>query len=189
MKLLNNKNTNKVSTEKTIYLFGNPVKIKRYLSYNEWVATINAIAGFVFSGNGDTIDTYQPHNLEFARRYSIAYAYADLSSLKKEAELTVEDVWDILTRTDLIDEIIDFVGDDIFKIYDAADEAINARVIYLTNKTDLNALISKFTDKIDSFGQQFSNIDAAELLNVMKKFQGMSSDKIMDSIVRVAEGK
>jgi hypothetical protein len=89
--------------------------------------------------------------------------------------------------TRLIDEIINFVGDDVFKIYAAANEAINAKVLYLTNKTDLNELINKVSLKLDALSSKFGNVDGAEMLNILKKFQSITNENILDSIVRVSE--
>lgn len=192
MKIINMKTTAKMKY-KTIKIVedGKPlnVRIKKKVSFFEWMAMVSGIVDFVFDGELEIIDGYKPEQLAFAQRFIIIKGFTDYNFPEFDGnEETFEKIWSVIKHTKLYDAVAKYASHDVNEILVEANSKIQAKVSYLSNKTDINALIDKFSKGLDSFSTQFNNVDAQEVLGLVKKLNGVSADKIIDSMVKSVKG-
>lgn len=166
----------------TIYGKKHKVHIKKKLGLEAWVGAIDSIIDFVFINNTGSINDYAPSFLEFARRITIIDSFTDLKI--SQLEPNADKLWEIAINSGLYEKILKYAKPDVDKILEAADRGINARVSYLQNKTDINALISRFADSTDEFGKNFTTKDATDILALLKKFGNMDTDSIVSAIMK-----
>ena len=154
------------------------VHIRKKVSFYSWIAMVQEIVGFAFDDKLEIIDGFQPQNLAYAKKY----AFPEITNE------SIEDIWQIVNYSGLYDVVASFAKRDVNEILAEADKMIQAKVDYLSNKTDLNALIDKFSKGLDSFSSQFTNMDANDVLEMVKKLQGVSADDIIGSMVKSIKG-
>lgn len=162
------------------------VHIKKHPSLEEWMVMVETIASLVFNSELETIDGYSSSVLEFARRSALIQGFTDF---KIGEDVAPEHFWIITVESGLYDKIICYSKHDATKILEAADKAIEAKIGYLQNKTDINSFINKMTDKIDEFGKSFTKADATDIMSVVKKLSGMNTDGIVDAIMKTVSDK
>ena len=192
MKIINTKTTAKMKY-KTIKIVedGKPlnVHIKKNVSFFEWMTMVGGIVDFVFDDELEIIDGYKPEQLAFAQRFIIIKGFTDYNFPEFDGnDSTLENIWNVIKYTKLYDEVVKYASHDINEILAEANNKIQAKVSYLANKTDTNALIDKFSKGLDSFSTQFNNVDAQEVLGLVKKLNGVSADSIIDSMVKSVKG-
>jgi hypothetical protein len=163
------------------------VHIRKKVSFYSWIAMVQEIVGFAFDDKLEIIDGFQPQNLAYAKKYAIIKGFTDYEFPEITNE-SIEDIWQIVNYSGLYDVVASFAKRDVNEILAEADKMIQAKVDYLSNKTDLNALIDKFSKGLDSFSSQFTNMDANDVLEMVKKLQGVSADDIIGSMVKSIKG-
>lgn len=163
------------------------VHIKNKVSFYEWIAMVQEIVSFAFDDKLEIIDGFQPQNLVYAKKYAIIKGFTDYK-FPEITNTTIEKIWEIVNYSGLYDVVASFAKRDVDEILVEADKMIQAKVDYLSNKTDLNALIDKFSKGLDSFSSQFTNLDASDVLEVVKKLQGVSAEDIIGTMVKSIKG-
>lgn len=155
------------------------VKVTPLLPFGKRAEMINDIVGLVFGYDNNTINNYCPQYIKLAKRYVLVEYYTDY-----KLPQVLDDAWVILNYTSLYDDVLACLGDDIFDIFNEADEAIAARRGYLENKTDINALAEKLISGLENVGTQFSNIDLNSLMEILKNFSQTSPEDLVKSILK-----
>lgn len=91
------------------------------IPYTKRTVLISELVALNFAGDASHINDYMPSALEFARKYTIVRYYSDL-----KLPTNLDELWLILNHTSIFQDIYDFVGNDIDKIFDEADNYFNS---------------------------------------------------------------
>ena len=106
---------------------------------------VNEIYQGVFMGGKNTTEDYVPEYLNFLRMYYTIKYFTDF-----ELPENLEDAWALLSATNLYYDVYHVLGMTLQTIFDEADNKIETRRLYLSNRSDINSMISKIAEKIDS---------------------------------------
>ncbi len=137
---------------------------------------IRQIYDFVFVDGADVIEQYNPSLTEFAIRYCVIKELTNL-----ELPDNIEDIWKVLRYTDIFPDVWDVCGGALSEVIEDAKRLIDVRLAYLKNKTDINALVSKLTEKIGKMSMDLSDVDISKLIDM---FQGLPKDGNMSDMVK-----
>lgn len=161
------------------------VTVNPILPFAKRAEMVRAIAGIVFINKGEHINDYMPEYTKLAKKIIIISYYTDFK-LPKD----VNDAWLVLNNTTLFDDVAKIIGKDVEEIFEEADELIEARKNYLINKTDLNSFLAKISEKMDSFGSQFTEQDLHSIMEMMGKLpQNLSPESLVKAVAAVEEEK
>lgn len=161
------------------------IVVNPVLPFAKRAEMVRAIAGIVFINKGEHINDYMPEYTKLAKKITIISYYTDFK-LPKD----VNDAWLVLNNTTLFDDVAKIIGKDVEEIFEEADELIEARKNYLINKTDLNSFLAKISEKIDSFGSQFTEQDLRSVMKMMEKLpQNLSPESVVKAVAAVEEEK
>lgn len=161
------------------------IKVSPILPFAKRAEMVRAIAGIVFINKGEHINDYMPEYTKLAKKITIISYYTDFK-LPKD----VNDAWLVLNNTTLFDDVAKIIGKDVEEIFEEADELIETRKNYLINKTDLNSFLAKISEKIDSFGSQFTEQDLRTVMKMMEKLpQDLSPESVVKAVAAVEEEK
>lgn len=150
------------------------VKVYAAIPYKERTAMVLGIVDFVFKGKDD-VDQYTPSSLEFAKRYMTIKHYTDL-----EMPSDLDEAWLVLNHTTIYDDVVNFVGDDIQRVFEEASKSIEARVHYMENKTDMNRFLQSITKMVELYGVNFKGVEAETFVKALKNIGNMSQQKIVE---------
>lgn len=157
------------------------ITVNPVLPFAKRAEMVRAIAGIVFINKGEHINDYMPEYTKLAKKITIISYYTDFK-LPKD----VNDAWLVLNNTTLFDDVAKIIGKDVEEIFEEADELIEARKNYLINKTDLNSFLAKISEKIDSFGSQFTEQDLRAVMKMMEKLpQNVSPENLVKAVAAV----
>ncbi len=151
------------------------VKLKTTIPFTKRIEMIGEIVGMVFTGKGDTVESYAPGFTEFAKRYATIAYYTDVK-LPSDLDKT----WELLNNTAIYKDVVRIVGGELRSIFKEADEAIRTRRDYLVNKTDILGMFHKLLDNL----KPLEGVDAKELMETLKKLPKMSIDETVDAILK-----
>lgn len=160
------------------------LKVYKAIPFEKRTEMIVTIVSMVFSENPITIDDYRPMSYEFAKRYATLTYFTDL-----KLPTNINELWLVLNHTNIFDDVLSIVGGQLNSILEEAFEAIQAKVAYLTHKTDLNLLIEKFAKMLESTGESLAGVDIQQLAKALTSIRGVSTNDIVDGILRSAEKK
>ena len=118
---------------------GLTVKVRPTIPFAERCMMVNEIYNGVFMGNNSTIDEYSPEYLCLLKRFCTIKHFTDF-----QLPDDLDEAWFVLSGTSLYRDVEAIVQKELNCIFEEADRKIEARKEYLANKTDINALISKF---------------------------------------------
>ena len=150
------------------------------IPYTKRTVLISELVALNFAGDASHINDYMPSALEFARKYTIVRYYSDL-----KLPTNLDELWLILNHTSIFQDIYDFVGDDIDKIFDEADKQIEAKLAYLANQSDLNLFLGNISKVVEKFGDALKDVDIHKLISVLGNMSQFSSEELVDSILKV----
>ena len=158
------------------------VKVVSAIPYTKRAGLIREIFELNFVGNGEHIDEYMPSALEFARKYCIIKYYTDL-----QLPTNLDELWLVLNHTSIYRDVCEFVGEDVQVIFNEADKLIEAKLSYLSSKSDLNLLIKKITGVVEKFGDNLKDIDLGKFASILSTLSGVSPDQLVDSILKYSK--
>lgn len=146
------------------------------------IKMVEEIVSFAFMGEGQSVEDYSPCSVAYAKKSTALEYFTDVNIPEK-----LDEAWLLLNYTTLFDDVYNIVGTQIDEIFNEADQCIKAKVKYLANKTDLNALIGNLSKKLENFGGEdfMKNFDIKSLEPMLAKLSGMSTDDIVDSILKL----
>ena len=93
------------------------------IPHTKRTAMIMEIVSLNFANEIVDVDSYMPTALELSRRYAVLKYYTDL-----KFPSDIDELWLILNHTSIYDDVVEFVGVDIAKIFDEADKMISAKL-------------------------------------------------------------
>ena len=164
------------------------IVVNPVLPFAKRAEMVRAIAGIVFINKGEHINDYMPEYTKLAKKITIISYYTDFK-LPKD----VNDAWLVLNNTTLFDDVAKIIGKDVEEIFEEACEVMPGGVNspnYLINKTDLNSFLAKISEKIDSFGSQFTEQDLRSVMKMMEKLpQNLSPESVVKAVAAVEEEK
>ena len=152
------------------------------IPHTKRTAMIMEIVSLNFANEIVDVDSYMPTALELSRRYAVLKYYTDL-----KFPSDIDELWLILNHTSIYDDVVEFVGVDIAKIFDEADKMISAKVAYLTHKSDLNLFLSKMTAVVEKFGASMEGVDMTKMLSVLGNLSQFSSTDLVGAILENKE--
>lgn len=158
------------------------VHVVKTLPFVKRVEAIRMISNLVFTNEGNHIEDYAPEYAELSKRIGIISCYTDFTLPKG-----LNDTWFILFYTNLYDNAVKIIGEDAKRICDEADKLIESKRKHLENKTELNVLLEKLSDKISSFGGQFSKDDISSIMKVIETLPNYTSENIIGAIAKEYE--
>ncbi len=157
------------------------VRVNPVLPFAKRMEMIRSIAGMLFTADGSSIDNYMPGYDELAKKIMLVMYYTDL-----DVPQDVGDAWILLKYTTLFDDVTRVLGEDVDKIFDVVDKIVAVRRDYLVNKTDINTLFNKITEKVDALGSQFTKQDLDTVLKMMEKLpQNISAESLVQAVAAV----
>lgn len=173
-------------TKQLVYNEGteNELKVKVYIAipFNKRTEMIMEIVSWCFAKNPVSIEDYRPMSLEFSKRYAVLSYFTDLKLPEDLNEL-----WLVLNHTPIYDDVVNILGEQLWTIFDEAAMAIDAKVRYLTHKSDLNLFLNNISKVVESFGENLAGIDISSLARILTSLKGVSNDDIIDGILRSAK--
>ncbi len=156
------------------------VRVNPLLPFSERAKMVRQIADMVFVGDDQTVASYAPEYTKLAKTLAVIQFYTDFK-LPKE----LNSAWLFINYTSLYDDTVDYVGtEEINAIFAEADMAINSRLRYLENKTDLNLLFSKILKGVEALGTQFENVNVNDLVETLKKLPQNSTEDLVGAILK-----
>ncbi|MGN0819840.1 MAG: hypothetical protein ACI4M6_05535 [Christensenellaceae bacterium] len=160
-------------------------KVYPVISYKDRIAMVRDIVDGVFMGEKNTIDCYMPEFLSLVQRNAVVSYFTDLKLPEK-----LEEAWLFLKHTTIYDDVVKIVGDEIQEIFTAADETIEVYKKYLTNKSDINKLVSRIGLSLEEMAKNMPEVSADGInvdgLNDALKANGINIDLngILGSILK-----
>lgn len=156
------------------------VKVNPLLSFGERAKMVRQIVDMAFVGDEQTVTSYAPEYIRLAKMFMVIQFYTDFKIPKD-----INSAWLFINYTSLYNDVVDYVGaEEINAIFTDADLAINSRLRYLENKTDLNLLFSKILKGVEGLGAQFENVNVNELIETFKKLPQNSTEDLVGAILK-----
>lgn len=156
------------------------VKVYHAIPFVRRAELIKQAVDLVFMNGGKTIESFAPEHIKFAKRVGIIDFYTDF-----KLPHDINDIWLIVNNTPLFDDVAAIIGKEVDDIFGEIDRAIDARVAYLSNKTDINGFLEKMTKTLDSLSRQFTPEDINRLVEVLGSADKITPDKILDVVAKV----
>lgn len=158
------------------------VNVTPVLPFTQRAQMVRTIADIVFVNDEEHISDYSPEYLKFAQKFSVISYYTDL-----KLPTDVNDAWLVLDNTTLYDDVVKIVGDDVQCVFAEANELISAKKNYLINKTDINKLFGKISEKLESFSSQFTEQDLKSIMQMLEKLPKDTSPENLVKAVAAVE--
>ena len=160
------------------------VKVRPTIPFTERCLMVNEIYNGVFMGNNSTIDEFSPEYLWLLKRYCAIKHFTDFPLSDN-----LDEAWVVLSATSLYKDVAALIQGELDCIFEEADRKIEARKTYLANKTDINALISKFGDSVGNMGEELSKVDPKLLTNFLKNIANIAPEDVVKSVLKVQNEK
>lgn len=157
--------------------------VKPVISFTKRMQLVNEIINLVVDNTTNTLIDYNPATRKFAQRYVIIKYFTDIN-LPKNAD----DVWLLLTQTQIYEDTIAIVGEDIDDIIKEADSGINALVEQLTRKSNIQSMLNKLIDNAE-FGATEGGEILGQVVELFKKIPNMSQENIVNTILTLNKNK
>jgi len=157
--------------------------VKPVISFTKRMQLVNEIINLVVDNTTNTLIDYNPATRKFAQRYAIIKYFTDIN-LPKNAD----DVWLLLTQTQIYEDTIAIVGEDIDDIIKEADSGINALVEQLTRKSNIQSMLNKLIDNAE-FGATEGGEILGQVVELFKKIPNMSQENIVNTILTLNKNK
>lgn len=147
------------------------VNVCPILPFSKRVEMIREIVNGVFLGDRDSVDTYMPEFLELLQKYSIVKYYSDFPLPNK-----IDDAWMALNYTGIYEDIVNVIGkENVIRIYEVANCAIDTYRSYLTTKTDTNKLFKNIRGMLGKITSKISKEDLDKIISNLKGISNQAS--------------
>lgn len=158
------------------------VRVSPIITLRARTNLINEVVNAVFANLSNDINDYAPEFIKYAKREAIISYFTDFPMPK-----TAEESWLVINCTPLYEDVAKVIGDDLDDILKSIDSAIDAKKMYLVNKSDLNRMFEKVTSVIEKTGDQLANVNLTEVVGLLKKLPSIGTEELVDTIIKVRD--
>ena len=154
-------------TEIIVDWHGEQLHVKRFLTLAESLSFVNTVIKDCF---GEETSEYRPEAKRFSIDRAVLYYYSNIT-----LPVGVEKQYDLICRTDAVDEVKKYVNLKQFNmILDAVEEKIE--MLLDENVAVVNAKLTEFSEAMDGAKGMFDGVDPEDLRNLI----GALSNGVLD---------
>ena len=159
------------------------IKVRKKIAFAEKMSMSRDIVLLTSPQNGG-VEGYIPMFYDLSVNVAILSYYTNLLLPQDINELYM-----LVKETDLMEKVMSIVGSDVKDVLDSTKETVANKINYLIHRSDGDNLMEKLLGVADSFKGKIEGTDVEELLSTFKNLGNMSTDKIVDAILKTKKEK
>lgn len=159
------------------------IKVRKKIAFAEKMSMSRDIVLLTSPQNGG-VEGYIPMFYDLSVNVAILSYYTNLLLPQDINELYM-----LVKETDLMEKVMSIVGPDVKDVLDSTKETVANKINYLIHRSDGDNLMEKLLGVADSFKGKIEGTDVEELLSTFKNLGNMSTDKIVDAILKTKKEK
>lgn len=159
------------------------IKVRKKIAFAEKMSMSRDIILLTSPQNGG-VEGYIPMFYDLSVNVAILSYYTNLLLPQDINELYM-----LVKETDLMEKVMSIVGPDVKDVLDSTKETVDNKINYLVHRSDGDNLMEKLLGVADSFKGKIEETDVEELLSTFKNLGNMSTDKIVDAILKTKKEK
>lgn len=159
------------------------IKVRKKIAFAEKMSMSRDIVLLTSPQNGG-VEGYIPMFYDLSVNVAILSYYTNLLLPQDINELYM-----LVKETDLMEKVMSIVGPDVKDVLDSTKETVANKINYLIHRSDGDNLMEKLLGVADSFKGKIEETDVEELLSTFKNLGSMSTDKIVDVILKTKKEK
>lgn len=159
------------------------IKVRKKIAFAEKMAMSRDIVLLTSPQNGG-VEGYIPMFYDLSVDVAILSYYTNLLLPQDLNELYM-----LVKETDLMENVMSIIGSDVKDVLDSTKETVANKINYLIHRSDGDNLMEKLVGVADSFKGKVEETDVEELLSTFKNLGNMSTDKIVDAILKTKKEK
>lgn len=159
------------------------IKVRKKIAFAEKMSMSRDIVLLTSPQNGG-VEGYIPMFYDLSVNVAILSYYTNLLLPQDINELYM-----LVKETDLMEKVMSIVGPDVKDVLDSTKETVANKINYLIHRSDGDNLMEKLLGVADSFKGKIEETDVEGLLSTFKNLGNMSTDKIVDAILKTKKEK
>lgn len=159
------------------------IKVRKKIAFAEKMSMSRDIVLLTSPQNGG-VEGYIPMFYDLSVNVAILSYYTNLLLPQDINELYM-----LVKETDLIEKVMSIIGSDVKDVLDSTKETVANKINYLIHRSDGDNLMEKLLGVADSFKGKIEETDVEGLLSTFKNLGNMSTDKIVDAILKTKKEK
>ena len=159
------------------------IKVRKKIAFAEKMSMSRDIILLTSPQNGG-VEGYIPMFYDLSVNVAILSYYTNLLLPQDINELYM-----LVKETDLMEKVMSIIGPDVKDVLDSTKETVANKINYLIHRSDGDNLMEKLVGVADSFKGKVEETDVEELLSTFKNLGNMSTDKIVDAILKTKKEK
>lgn len=159
------------------------IKVRKKIAFAEKMSMSRDIVLLTSPQNGG-VEGYIPMFYDLSVNVAILSYYTNLLLPQDINELYM-----LVKETDLMEKVMSIIGPDVKDVLDSTKETVANKINYLIHRSDGDNLMEKLLGVADSFKGKIEGTDVEELLSTFKNLGNMSTDKIVDAILKTKKEK
>lgn len=159
------------------------IKVRKKIAFAEKMSMSRDIVLLTSPQNGG-VEGYIPMFYDLSVNVAILSYYTNLLLPQDINELYM-----LVKETDLMEKVMSIIGPDVKDVLDSTKETVANKINYLIHRSDGDNLMEKLLGVADSFKGKIEGTDVEELLSTFKNLGNMSTDKIVDTILKTKKEK
>ena len=159
------------------------IKVRKKIAFAEKMSMSRDIVLLTSPQNGG-VEGYIPMFYDLGVNVAILSYYTNLLLPQDINELYM-----LVKETDLMEKVMSIIGPDVKDVLDSTKETVANKINYLIHRSDGDNLMEKLLGVADSFKGKIEETDVEGLLSTFKNLGNMSTDKIVDAILKTKKEK
>lgn len=159
------------------------IKVRKKIAFAEKMSMSRDIVLLTSPQNGG-VEGYIPMFYALSVDVAILSYYTNLLLPQDINELYM-----LVKETDLMEKVMSIIGPDVKDVLDSTKETVANKINYLIHRSDGDNLMEKLLGVADSFKGKIEETDVEGLLSTFKNLGNMSTDKIVDAILKTKKEK
>lgn len=159
------------------------IKVRKKIAFAEKMSMSRDIVLLTSPQNGG-VEGYIPMFYDLSVNVAILSYYTNLLLPQDINELYM-----LVKETDLMEKVMSIIGPDVKDVLDSTKETVVNKINYLIHRSDGDNLMEKLLGVADSFKGKIEETDVEGLLSTFKNLGNMSTDKIVDAILKTKKEK
>lgn len=159
------------------------IKVRKKIAFAEKMSMSRDIVLLTSPQNGG-VEGYIPMFYDLSVDVAILSYYTNLLLPQDINELYM-----LVKETDLMEKVMSIIGPDVKDVLDSTKETVANKINYLIHRSDGDNLMEKLLGVADSFKGKIEETDVEGLLSTFKNLGNMSTDKIVDAILKTKKEK